>query len=306
MRPTRRSPGAGLRGGVARARCGGAAMAGRSIWARVAESATRVPVQGKGLVDFGSRMGTWRRKCLQNAVLALCRGRQWARVRGRLGRWTGNGEGAGFGGTARAARNLEAVAEALRVEGLAVEVIGVASKAAFVAGEVDGCWRMGAPQGTVLGEVVWSKGEGHVYVVRRGWCDSGTAPAGNKAGELEAGVAESSVCGGFGQGGAGAVDWAWPVVGAPKRGSAAAKKAAAAEKMRLMRAARGGQGSAVERGSRGAAGGAEEQGEAGEREGEDGKRSWKHAFANKHDHICTIYVPYMNHIRGWGVSSSGK
>ena len=106
---------------------------------RAAGTMSRKQAAGDAVEDAGSRMGCWRRKCLENAVLALCRGKAWERLRERFERWTGNGDGAGLGGSARAARNLEAVAEALRVEGLAVEVIGVRSKAAFEAGCVVGC-----------------------------------------------------------------------------------------------------------------------------------------------------------------------
>ena len=60
-------------------------------------------------------------------------------------RWSGNDWGAGQGGAAWEARNLRAVADALRVEGVAVEVFGATSKKAFLGGATDlGRWRLGS------------------------------------------------------------------------------------------------------------------------------------------------------------------
>ena len=72
---------------------------------------------GARALDFGDKLGRWRRKCVANAVLALCRGSMYDRARASLLARCCNGAGAGFGGTAREAENMEAVIDVLKREG---------------------------------------------------------------------------------------------------------------------------------------------------------------------------------------------
>ena len=116
----------------------------------------------RALVDFGSRRGTWKRKCLENAVLGLCRGKLWGKLQQRFEREGGNDSGAGPSGTEREMRNMELVKKALRDEGRCVTVIGASSKRAYLRGEELGRWRWGAVEGETLGEVVWAQEEKHV------------------------------------------------------------------------------------------------------------------------------------------------
>ena len=79
---------------------------------------------GAMLVDCGSRLGPWRGKCLQAAVLSLCRGGTWGRMRAHLLRCCRNHDGAGLYGTERKAGNLRRVHEALETESVHVLVAG--------------------------------------------------------------------------------------------------------------------------------------------------------------------------------------
>ena len=84
----------------------------------LAETDGGVMQRGVGsLLDFGSRRGSRKNRCLENAVLGLCRGELWERLRSRLAWWVRYEASAGLTGTVREARNLERVERALCAEG---------------------------------------------------------------------------------------------------------------------------------------------------------------------------------------------
>ena len=104
-------------------------------------------------------------------------------------------------------------------------VVGVTSKAAYYQGSELGRWVLGLRGGVVLGEVVWSEAEAHVYVVPG---SAERAALARVSGSGERGLREEA------RAGRAAVAWCWPVVGAPK-GARAAKKEVLAERMRTVR-----------------------------------------------------------------------
>ena len=146
---------------------------------------------GGRILDFGGKLGLWKGKCLGNAILALCRGSMWERVRKVFARRCGNHVGAGYGGTVREAQNMDAVVEVLKRESVAVRVFSAEGLDAWRAGRYAGFWMLGLEHGECLGSLLWCKG--HVYVLR---------------GEVSSGG--SGVC-------TDAVPWVCSVVRAPKR-----------------------------------------------------------------------------------------
>ena len=85
------------------------------LWRAVA-AATR-------LVDAGSRLGVWRRKCLQSAVLAVCSEPLRSALRASLMRVCANHVGFGWGLGRVGRQNVEQVARVLREHGVAVRVL---------------------------------------------------------------------------------------------------------------------------------------------------------------------------------------
>ncbi len=68
------------------------------------------------LFDFGDRLGRWRGKCLQNALLGLARGPLWLRLQRRFVGDACDHEGASLCGRRAERRNLVLVWKALRAE----------------------------------------------------------------------------------------------------------------------------------------------------------------------------------------------
>ena len=62
------------------------------------------------------------------------------------------------------ARNFLSVAQVLRCFGKRVRVVDVQRKADFWEGLWLGVWDMGSARGSVLGTLVWSRSEQHVFV----------------------------------------------------------------------------------------------------------------------------------------------
>ncbi len=114
-------------------------------------------------VDFGQRLGAWRGKCLQNAVLGLARGSLWCRLRCRFSRGCCDHEGAGLCGNRAERRNLISVWKALEAEASSVLVVGCESLAAAQAGCIDSCCQFGSQGGVRLGILLWCCKERHVY-----------------------------------------------------------------------------------------------------------------------------------------------
>ena len=88
---------------------------------------------------------------MTNAALALCHGRMYDRARASLLARCCNGAGAGFGGTAREAENMEAVIDVLKREGVSVVVVSADS---VVSGEEGLCgmyWVLGEQGARRLG-----------------------------------------------------------------------------------------------------------------------------------------------------------
>ena len=144
--------------------------------ATLAEFAHVTSQCGPCLLDCGSRLGMWRNKCLQIAVLRMCNGSQTDDVRVRLLQACRNNRGAGLAGGIVEATNFHSVAEALRCSGKRVRVLDVQCKDDFWNGGCLGVWNMGEPSGTVLGTLVWCRSDRHVFVVKnmgtQSWSDA--------------------------------------------------------------------------------------------------------------------------------------
>ena len=81
------------------------------------------------------------------------------------------------------ARNFQSVVAVLRCLGKLVRVVDVQCKSDFWGGLWLGVWSMGSARGCVLGTLVWSRSEQHVFVVEcegmeclLGACESSSAP----------------------------------------------------------------------------------------------------------------------------------
>ena len=116
------------------------------------------------MLDFGDRLGQWRGKCVANAVLALCHGSMYGRIRARLLRQCSNRSGAGMGGTARESGNMDAVIEALKRERASVMALSADSLDLGQEGMSGKHWVLGERGTQSLGVLLWSGG--HVYVLR--------------------------------------------------------------------------------------------------------------------------------------------
>ena len=120
------------------------------------------------ILDYGSKLGPWRGKCLAKAVLALCPGIVRERARARLLRACANHAGAGFGGDLQERNNMEAVLGVLESEHVCVAVVRAESVCEFKRGERAGVWSLGTMGAECIGTVLWCRG--HVYVVRGSVC----------------------------------------------------------------------------------------------------------------------------------------
>ena len=115
--------------------------------------------------DRGSRWHGMRAKCLQAAVVDLLRGEQRNRVERRLKRQCCNALGAGYAGGVREAKNLESVRRCLLSENLYVRVCESSCQNALESADVQGVWHFGAPDGVLLGTLVWLSVDQHVVRV---------------------------------------------------------------------------------------------------------------------------------------------
>ena len=123
-------------------------FAGQRSYERAVSAASAA---GARVLDFGDKLGRWRRKCVANAVLALCRGSMYDRARAILLARCCNGAGAGFGGTAREAENMEAVIDFLKREGVSVVVVSADSVVSGDEGLCGTYWVLGEQGAPRLG-----------------------------------------------------------------------------------------------------------------------------------------------------------
>jgi hypothetical protein len=104
-------------------------------------------------VDSGNRLGRYRNKCLQRAVLDSVPSMVRTRLRSIFVHRCGNDEPCGLSGGAREARNFDVVAGALDREGLYMWVLS--SRRRFK-------WTLGSVRGRCCGVLEWSGDLGHV------------------------------------------------------------------------------------------------------------------------------------------------
>ena len=121
---------------------------------------------GVHVVECGSRLGKWRRKCLHAAVLHLCPAQERERVRRRVLKFAANHASSSVIGTEVERRNFEGLVGVLREARWQVKVAVVGSREAFARGEVKGVWQLGAAQGGSLGVLVWFESDEHVAVLK--------------------------------------------------------------------------------------------------------------------------------------------
>ena len=119
--------------------------------------------EGPRLLDFGSRLGRWQKKCLQVAVAGARRGSAQDAVRTRMLRACCNNRASGLAGGAEEARNFHRVRQVLRSVGRRVRVLDVQCVDDFWDGLWLGAWNLGSAGGTLLGTFVWSRSEEHVF-----------------------------------------------------------------------------------------------------------------------------------------------
>ena len=119
---------------------------------------------GPSLLDFGSRLGRWHKKCLQRAVLGLCGESGRGALKARLLRVCSNNRGSGLAGGVLEANNFRSVAKILRCFGKRVRVLDVRCAADFWEGLFLGAWTLGSDRGQTLGTLVWSRADQHVFV----------------------------------------------------------------------------------------------------------------------------------------------
>ena len=127
---------------------------------------------GVHVVECGSRLGKWRRKCLHAAVLHLCPAQERERVRRRVLKFAANHGSSSLIGTEVERRNFEGLVGLLREARWQVKVAVVGSREAFARGEVRGVWQLGAAQGGSLGVLVWFESDEHVAVLKGPGTDS--------------------------------------------------------------------------------------------------------------------------------------
>ena len=114
--------------------------------------------RGAFVVDCGDRVGAWRCKCFQAAVLGCCRGFVRRRLKKLFVRLCANDRGSGLGATVVEACNFKAVVEALAREQKFVWVVEAECYDAPAAGK----WRLGLPGARCLGTLLWLRSERRV------------------------------------------------------------------------------------------------------------------------------------------------
>ena len=125
---------------------------------RLAPKSMRSPcVQGREgstdglcLLDFGSRLGRWHKKCLQTAVLGLWRDSAKKDLKMRLLRMCSNNRGSGLAGGVLEASNFRNVGKVLRCSGKRVCVVDVECTADFLSAAAWACGPWALPVGHSL------------------------------------------------------------------------------------------------------------------------------------------------------------
>ena len=101
------------------------------------------------VLDSGERLGKWKGKCLQRALVKLCRGDLRARMAERLKSECANDFGSGCL-SRPAKRNLMCSRKALLAENLSVVVLSSPALADASQGVIDGAWDLGSVSYTHL------------------------------------------------------------------------------------------------------------------------------------------------------------
>jgi hypothetical protein len=122
--------------------------------------------RGQEIVDPGSELGGWKKKCFMRAVLSCVSGDAWDFMYGAFLERCNNNSGAGLCGSSVEASNFNVVRTALRKCSMCVRVWGASSLRSFSMGEVSSCGLLGARWSCSVGDLVWCEEEGHVYVCR--------------------------------------------------------------------------------------------------------------------------------------------
>ena len=113
---------------------------------------------GACLLDFGSRLGRWHKKCLQTAVLGLWRDSAKKDLKMRLLRMCSNNRGSGLAGGVLEASNFRNVGKVLRCSGKRVCVVDVECTADFFVGRCLGVRSLGSARGTFQSDFLWRHG----------------------------------------------------------------------------------------------------------------------------------------------------
>lgn len=94
----------------------------------------------------------------------MCRGFSKNAARIRLLETCCNNHGSGLAGGGKGANDFRAVTEVSRSSGARVRVVDVQCRDDFWNRCFLGLWNLGASSGTVLGTLVWSPSDQHVFV----------------------------------------------------------------------------------------------------------------------------------------------
>jgi hypothetical protein len=116
----------------------------------------------------GSRLGIWRRKCLQR-VIHCCKGRMQVDAERWFRRRCQNNAGSGCGHSQAEARNFSEVLSFLRSQKCYVRVLASATRQRFSLGDACGGWQLGDSGGRCVGGVVWFVAEQHAMMLRGAW-----------------------------------------------------------------------------------------------------------------------------------------
>ncbi len=137
------------------------------------------------LVSAGSHMGGFQKKCLQVAVVRLCRGALRERVQACFRLTCANNDPSGCVGSVRELRNFETVRNCLKSEGVWVWIVAMRSHSEFPERSTCCKWAVGDHRGCCIGAVVWCCRWQHVFVEEGRWRRCGCSLCRIAAGEIQ-------------------------------------------------------------------------------------------------------------------------
>ena len=117
----------------------------------------------------GSRLGIWRRKCLQRVIIHCCKGRMRYDAECWFGQRCQNNVGSGCGHSQVEARNFREALSFLLSQKCYVRVFASATQQRFSLGDACGGWQLGDSGGRCVGGVVWFVAEQHAMRLRGEW-----------------------------------------------------------------------------------------------------------------------------------------